>query len=68
MSTTAVIGLVIFFWVLVSVPAALFVARMIRLRDQRAQPSSRPESWTKPETPSKGDESHPSGNDPEATL
>ncbi len=37
MSTTAVIGLGIVVWVLVSVPAALVVARMIRLRDQRGQ-------------------------------
>jgi hypothetical protein len=68
MSTTAVIGLVILVWVLVSVPTGLFVARMISLRDQRAQPSSRPEPWVKPETPPKGDKSHPSCNDPEATL
>jgi hypothetical protein len=37
MSTTAVIVLGIVVWVLVSVPAALVVARMIRLRDQREQ-------------------------------
>jgi hypothetical protein len=34
-STAAVIGLGIVVWVLVSVPVALVVARMIRLRDQR---------------------------------
>jgi hypothetical protein len=34
MSATAVIGLGMLTWVLVAVPVALFVARMIKLRDR----------------------------------
>lgn len=35
MSTIAVIGLGILAWVLLAIPLALFVARMIRLRDRQ---------------------------------
>lgn len=35
MSTTAVIGLVILPWILLAIPLALLVGRMIRLRRQR---------------------------------
>ena len=34
MATTAVIGLGVLTWVLVAVPVAVFVARMIKLRDR----------------------------------
>ncbi|MGH4009568.1 MAG: hypothetical protein ACRDTH_15695 [Pseudonocardiaceae bacterium] len=35
MSTTAVIGFGILAWVLLAIPVALFVARMIKLRDRQ---------------------------------
>lgn len=44
MSTTAVIGLGILAWALLAILLALFVGRMIRLRDRQ-----RPD-WTKSET------------------
>ena len=62
MSTTAVIGLGLLAWVLLAVPLALFVGRMIRLRDrQRPDPTgprtpaeSKPGDGTEPfRTPSR---------------
>jgi hypothetical protein len=35
MGTTAVIGIGILVWVLMAIPLALFVARMIKLRDRQ---------------------------------
>lgn len=49
MSTTAVIGLGILVWVLLAMLAALFVGRMIRMRDRH-----RPD-WTEPGTPAEGE-------------
>ncbi|MGH3933424.1 MAG: hypothetical protein ACRDS1_00330 [Pseudonocardiaceae bacterium] len=47
MNTVTVIGLGILAWVLLSVPLALFVGRMIRLRDRQlpgqAEPGAPPE-------------------------
>ncbi|MGH3837009.1 MAG: hypothetical protein ACREX8_19575 [Gammaproteobacteria bacterium] len=48
MSTIAVIGLGILAWVLLAIPLALFVARMIRLRDRQ-----RPDG-TEPGAPAQG--------------
>lgn len=48
MSTTAVIGLGILAWVLLAIPLALFVGRMIRLRDRQ-----RPDQ-TEPGAPAEG--------------
>ena len=42
MSTIAVIGLGILAWVLLSIPLALFVARMIRLRDRQRPDGTEP--------------------------
>ncbi|MGH4006571.1 MAG: hypothetical protein ACRDTH_00095 [Pseudonocardiaceae bacterium] len=48
MSTTAMIGLGLLAWVLLAIPLALFVGRMIRLRDRQ-----RPDR-TGPRTPAEG--------------
>lgn len=48
MSTIAVIGLGILMWILLAIPIALFVARMIRLRDRQ-----RPDR-TEPGAPAEG--------------
>jgi hypothetical protein len=42
MSTIAVVGLGILAWVLLAIPLALFVARMIRLRDQQRPDRTEP--------------------------
>jgi hypothetical protein len=48
MSTTAVIGLGILAWAVLAILFALFVGRMIRLRDRQ-----RPD-WTESEVPAEG--------------
>lgn len=42
MSTTVVIGLGILAWVLLAIPLALFVGRMIRLRDRQGSDRTEP--------------------------
>ena len=48
MDTTAVIGIGILAWVVMAIPLALFVGRMIRMRDRQ-----RPD-WTEPGAPAEG--------------
>ena len=49
MATTAVIGLGILAWALLAIPGALFVARMVRLRDHQLP------DCTEPGAPTVGD-------------
>ncbi|MGH3753401.1 MAG: hypothetical protein ACRDRP_12005 [Pseudonocardiaceae bacterium] len=48
MSTTAVIGLGIFAWVLVAILLALFAGRMIRLRDRQRPDRTEPVAPVEP--------------------